>query len=306
MTTGLSAMCFTRHEEMLERAKPDIVHVLTPPQTHAALVRDCLGAGAHVICEKPIALSRAEFHALWAEAERCRRVLVENHNYRFNSQILQMEREMAAGTIGEVRDVEVRMHLAIRGAGGRYSDESTPHPSHALPAGVIHEFITHLCYLSLRFLQGFDKTAARWSNYGGGIFKYDDLDAMVYCGPRHCRIRFSAHCSPDCFMVTVRGTKGWLETDLFQPYLRRILPRAGGGKFSPLANHLAGGLALVRASGTGFRNKLLQRTPYEGLITFLSRVYSGLIDGTGMPISYEDMDLTSRLVDSLLDGALQK
>ena len=46
---------YTDHREMLAEAKPDVVHVLTPPHTHVAIVRDCLEAGAHVICEKPTA-----------------------------------------------------------------------------------------------------------------------------------------------------------------------------------------------------------------------------------------------------------
>src|SRR5947209_3420949 len=42
---------------LLREARPDVVHVTTPPHTHAAVARECLEAGAHVYVEKPFALN---------------------------------------------------------------------------------------------------------------------------------------------------------------------------------------------------------------------------------------------------------
>jgi predicted dehydrogenase len=42
----------------------DVVVVLTPPAAHAALTRLALEGGRHVVCEKPLALSRAEAEPL--------------------------------------------------------------------------------------------------------------------------------------------------------------------------------------------------------------------------------------------------
>src|SRR5215204_6373682 len=52
---------FTDYAAMLAEVKPDVVHVLTPPGTHVRLVGDCLRAGAHVIVEKPVAPTHAQF-----------------------------------------------------------------------------------------------------------------------------------------------------------------------------------------------------------------------------------------------------
>src|SRR5688500_17558915 len=48
---------YTAAAQMLAEQRPDVVHVLTPPQSHAKLATECLDAGAHVIVEKPIALN---------------------------------------------------------------------------------------------------------------------------------------------------------------------------------------------------------------------------------------------------------
>lgn len=143
---------YTDYRQMLEVAKPDVVHILTPPNSHKAIATDCLQAGAHVICEKPITLTYDEFKDLWSIAQSCDRHLIEDQNYRFNEPILAIVQLIKDGILGEVQEVEVRMALDIR-SGGRYSDENLPSPMHQYPAGVIHDFLTHLCYLTLLLSQ---------------------------------------------------------------------------------------------------------------------------------------------------------
>ncbi|NJL87408.1 MAG: Gfo/Idh/MocA family oxidoreductase [Leptolyngbyaceae cyanobacterium SM1_1_3] len=293
---------FTDYHEMLATAKPDVVHILTPPQLHKTMASDCLKAGSHVICEKPITLSYDDFKDLWEVAQQCDRYLIEDQNYRFNEPILDMQRLIAAGDIGDVQEIEVRLVLDLR-SGGRFADENLPSPVHKLPAGVIHDFITHLCYLVFTFAPEaeFNRISAAWSNHGGGdLFKYDDLDALLISEAVHARIRFSCHTQPDCIAVTVRGAKGYVETDLFQPYLRCVMPRSVGKQLTPLTNQFLTGREFVNASIRNFRQKVMQKTPYEGLHRLLDQTYKAILNGSAPPISFDDMARSSRLVEALL------
>lgn len=56
-------------EAMLAKEKPDLVHVCTPPASHADITLRCLEAGAWVLVEKPVCLSLAEYDRI-AAAER--------------------------------------------------------------------------------------------------------------------------------------------------------------------------------------------------------------------------------------------
>lgn len=295
-----AAGAYTDLTRMLAEAKPEVVHVLTPARTHAMMVRQCLDAGAHVICEKPVALSRGEFDELWAHAQRVDRRLVEDHNYRFNEPVREIERMVRDGELGDVREVDVRMALGVR-RGGRYADENLPHPSHQLPAGVIHEFVSHLCYLTLRFLPSVDRVAAAWSNHGNGdVFKYDDLDALVIGGGVHGRIRFSSHTSPDGFELVVRGSKGEASTDLFLPAVVKKVARPGGAQLTPLVNQFAGGALMVGSSARNFYRKVMQVSAYEGLHVFLEQTYAALASGEQPPVSHDDMARTIDLIEKLL------
>ena len=295
---------FTDYRKMLDELHPQVVHVLTPAHTHMKIVSDCLEAGAHVIVEKPVAPTHQEFVQLCRIAEKNNRRLIEDHNYRFNDQVLALEEMVTRGRLGTIREVEIRLSLPIRSPGGRYADQNLPHPSHKMPAGVLHEFVTHLAYLLLRFMPNFDRVRASWSNIGGGdLFKYDDLDALIIGGGVHGRLRFSCHTGPDCFSLIVRGSRGAAETDLIHPFMRITEPRKVGQQLSPLANQISNGFDLIRSSIRGFGNKVLQRGPLHGLHRFLEKTYHALEKNIEPPVTFEDMDSASRLVDALLEPA---
>jgi GFO/IDH/MocA oxidoreductase family protein len=59
---------------MLDEARPEIVVIATPLVTHHAMVLRAFAAGAHVLCEKPLALTRAEAQAMVDAAARAGRI----------------------------------------------------------------------------------------------------------------------------------------------------------------------------------------------------------------------------------------
>jgi predicted dehydrogenase len=293
---------YTNYQEMLEQTCPDIVHILTPAQTHERIATDCLKAGAHVFCEKPITPTYNEFKDLWSVAQQQQRHLLEDHNYRFNKPILELERLVASGVLGNLRDVEV--FIAQDLPNSRFADANLPNPLQKLPAGVIHDYITHLAYITLRFIPDFDFVRAAWRNYSGNpSFKYDNLDAIAIHNGVHARIRFCGNARPDTFTVIVRGSEGYAATNLFQPHLRCVIPRSGGKVLSPIINHFVNGYDLMSASVQNFRDKLMQRTVYEGMHRLLDLTYQALQTETPLPISFEDMERTNRLIDALVSEA---
>jgi predicted dehydrogenase len=75
---------FTDPATMYERGVVDAVIVATPPGTHGALVREALGAGIHVYCEKPIAPTSDEGYELARVATERGRVLHVGFQFRFH------------------------------------------------------------------------------------------------------------------------------------------------------------------------------------------------------------------------------
>ena len=74
---------YTDFAEMLDKEKPDVVDVSTPTYLHAEHAIAALRAGAHVICEKPMALNSDETAAIIAEAKKTGKTFMAAHVVRF-------------------------------------------------------------------------------------------------------------------------------------------------------------------------------------------------------------------------------
>lgn len=72
---------FSSLDQMLSEARPDILVVATPPDTHFEIARRGLEAGCHVFCEKPLTETAAQAESLAALAARAGRHVVVNSEF---------------------------------------------------------------------------------------------------------------------------------------------------------------------------------------------------------------------------------
>jgi len=74
---------FSDWRRLLVEAKPDLVSIATPVDLHHPMMLAALEHGAHVLCEKPTALSRAQAAEMRDRAAVLGRVAAINHEFRF-------------------------------------------------------------------------------------------------------------------------------------------------------------------------------------------------------------------------------
>lgn len=89
-------------EAVLEDAEVDAVVIATPVGSHAALARQALDAGKHVLVEKPLALSTADAVALTEQAAAGGLTLMVGHTFEYNPAVLKMKALLDAGDLGDV------------------------------------------------------------------------------------------------------------------------------------------------------------------------------------------------------------
>jgi predicted dehydrogenase len=289
--------------EMLADTSPDVVHVLTPPHTHAELAHACLATGRHVIVEKPAAATAAELEPLTALARANGVVITEDHNYKFNRPFLSLLAELESGAVGNVLEIEVRLALDVYGPGSRQVDPRLVSPNHALPGGFIHDYLTHLAYLGLAFVGEPTDLAAHWSRVGPAVdfIPYDDLDVRwVDALGRLARLRFTSTQWPFGMTIAVRGDDGTAEVELFSGRLLVWKRRGGSRQLSQVVNPLFAAARLSTSVPRLVRDRLTGRDAYDGLATFLHRTYGALRSGTTPPVSDVDMTRVARLIDRIV------
>ena len=95
---------FACHRDLLDRVRPDVVHVCTPHHQHAQVAIDALDAGVAVLLEKPVAHTLAEADRVVAAARRNPGVKVgvclQN---RYNATTQAARALLESGTLGAVR-----------------------------------------------------------------------------------------------------------------------------------------------------------------------------------------------------------
>jgi predicted dehydrogenase len=89
-------------EAVSEDRDVDVVIITTPPDTHAAICLRMMEAGKHVVCEKPLALTRREANAMAATAEKQRLHLSCHQNRRWDADFLAIQQAVSEGLIGEL------------------------------------------------------------------------------------------------------------------------------------------------------------------------------------------------------------
>jgi UDP-N-acetyl-2-amino-2-deoxyglucuronate dehydrogenase len=107
---------------MLSERKPDAVAVATSSSSHYPIAMDCLNAGAHLILEKPIALSATEAREVVEVAEKLGKKLSVCFITRYAPHIHVVREAIAAGKLGRI------LHGAIQLRWNRGNDyfESAP------------------------------------------------------------------------------------------------------------------------------------------------------------------------------------
>jgi predicted dehydrogenase len=80
----------------------DIIDICTPNNYHAPLAIAALGAGKHVLCEKPLAPTPSAIRDMIAARDRSKRMLMTAQHFRFQGTSKAMKAEIDAGALGNI------------------------------------------------------------------------------------------------------------------------------------------------------------------------------------------------------------
>ena len=292
---------YTDHRRMLDEAKPDVVHVTTPPPSHFPLSMDALNAGAHVIVEKPATVHYDDLLTLTKHAKAKNRVLLEDFNYVFNEQVQKVLALVKSGEFGAVTHVEAFICLDILAAGNPFVDPNVPHPALSMPGGAIADFLTHLASLAHAFVGPHRAVRSVWTKRGDDHpLPSDEFRALADCERGTASLGFSAHTQPDVFWLRVYGTKMRAAANLFEPLLTIDRTHAGPRPLVPLKNGRQAAKDSRRAAYGGLWRKLSGGPgAYEGLWELVGRTYKAIEQNAEPPITTQTIEDVNRFVADL-------
>ena len=115
----------------------DAVFVLTNLETHLEYTALALGAGKHVLVEKPVGMSVAEIERMKALAEAKDLVCLPGHNYVYEQSMIRTKELVDGGDLGKIVSAYVMYNIH--------------HPEEVAKRypGVVRQILTHHSYILL-------------------------------------------------------------------------------------------------------------------------------------------------------------
>ncbi|HLY37670.1 MAG TPA: Gfo/Idh/MocA family oxidoreductase [Candidatus Binatia bacterium] len=101
--------CYDDAATLLRRESVDFVDIAAPPALHAPLIVAAAGAGVHVLCEKPLVVSLAEFHRVRDAIARAGVTLFTVHNWIYSEPYRRVRELVDAGTVGKLTSITIEV-----------------------------------------------------------------------------------------------------------------------------------------------------------------------------------------------------
>lgn len=203
---------FTDHRALLDRV--DAVLVATPNATHADIACAFLERGVHVLCEKPLATTRADVERMYAAADRGGAQLVAGHCLRFSPNLALLARVVAEGWLGEVERVTAAIG-APYDAGAQRTDFRRQRG--LAGGGVLIDLGVHLLDLAVWCAGAPPEVTGFAAHAAPGWEVESDAEVTLALGGRARAELAASFTQMLANTFTVRGREGWARASLYVP-----------------------------------------------------------------------------------------
>ena len=110
---GVECPTYTNFDEMLDKAKPDVVMVTTRDSFHSQYIVRALDRGLDVMTEKPMVIDEKQCQAVLDAEKRNKKNIIVTFNYRFAPKHRTVKELLMSGEIGRVLSVDFAWYLDV-------------------------------------------------------------------------------------------------------------------------------------------------------------------------------------------------
>jgi predicted dehydrogenase len=287
---------FSSLSQMLDQIRPEVVHILTPPQTHAELTIQALKAGCHVFVEKPLCLTLEEVKGIYSAAQSTGRMVSVDHANLWSPLVQKARRVVGSGRIGRLRHIQYVIgddYLEVVKTGyGRWALE--------LRGGIFCDLISHPLYLIRTFLPDAEVTSVRAC--GTNIRDLHELWVDFIAEEAGANLWMSLSQRPIEHNLRIYCTRGTIHIDLRNFFLALVPERGLPGPVARAVNTISeswqrGMGTLSKAIGLVFRQFNQRAEIAEAIRVF----YQAIVEGKSSPVTLADARAVVELSTTIWD-----
>ncbi len=183
----------------------DLVVVSSPNSSHHPLALEALGAGMHVVVDKPFAGTARGAGEMAAAAARAGRLAIPFQNRRWDGDFLTVQRLLRDGTAGEVHSFESRFERWRESPKARWCEPGAR--EHA--EGILLDIGSHLVDQALVLFGPVAEVAAETARRRAGLQVEDEaFISLLHANGVRSHLVMSASAAQPGPRITVRGSGG--------------------------------------------------------------------------------------------------
>lgn len=132
---------FSKLEEMITVAQPDLIDIATPPSTHVELISKCMGKISTIVCQKPFCENLNAARSVVKLAKSSNNKLIVHENFRFMPWYRSIKSEIDKGSLGDV----LQATFKFRPGDGKGPDAYLSRQPYfqKMPRFLVHETAIH-------------------------------------------------------------------------------------------------------------------------------------------------------------------
>jgi predicted dehydrogenase/nucleoside-diphosphate-sugar epimerase len=284
---GPDAIVVSSPEELIARARPEVVHIVTPPSTHAAIARTIVDAGCHVYIEKPFTPTIGEAEAI-LELAAARGVKVcAGHQVLFEPPAAAARD--AVPSIGRVVHIEsVFSFRTVRRT--------------ITPVDQAKDILPHAVYpLVDQLHSGSALRGAAIELNGLSVDASGEIRALLRLGDATATLLVTLNGRPIEHYLHIIATNGSVKADFIAGHVVRLVgPGTGAGV---LATPYRRAWQILRGSSRGLARRILKRgASYPGLAALIGQFYDSILERAPLPLTPASILDTVRLCERIGDA----
>ena len=297
--------------ELFAKARPDVVHITTPPRSHFALAAQCLEAGCHVYVEKPFTVDTDEAVRLIRSAEARDLKITAGHNLQYTWESIEARRLVAEGFLGGP-PVHVESYFTYNLGDASYAKALLGDRTHwvrDLPGKLLHNIISHGL---ARIAEHVKTDAPSVSAFGATSPLLREIGETDICDELRVHIAdgsgttgyfvFSTQLSPPVNGYRLYGPTNSLVVDNYH----RTLVRQRRRSYKSYLNYFLPPLLDARENLRNTRRNVFRflRSDFHddsGLKNLIEAFYAAVRGQAELPLPYREILATSRMMDSVFE-----
>jgi predicted dehydrogenase len=303
--------CFSEVADLLRDARPDVVHITTPPESHFDIARFCLERGSHVYVEKPFTLNARHAQVLIALANENGLKITAGHDDQFSHAARRMRSLVQSGYLGGA-PVHMESYYCYDLTEPGYAKALLGDKQHwvrRLPGKLLHNIISHGIARIAEFLTT-DHPVVFAHGFVSPLLKslgereiVDELRVIISEDERTTAyFTFSSQMRPSIHQFRLYGRKNGLVLDSDQETLIKLR----GGRFPSYAEKFIPPVLVAKQYlGNVMTNakSFLARDFHmkSGMKELIESFYSSIRNGTPVPIPYREILLTASIMDAIFE-----